>query len=94
MGGVLLSPLFCKPWDTAQRPRGVRAPQLEALCPHGWVLARSGRLRAGRDAGELSGSCAGCGCSPGTRRIPPPRGWLWNWIRILFKWSFFTELEG
>lgn len=72
LGGFLLSPLFCKPWDTAQRPRGVRAPQLEALCPHGWVLARSGRLRAGRDAGELSGSCAGCGCSPGTRRIPLP----------------------
>lgn len=53
-------------------PRGVCGPQVEARCPDGWVFARWRWLRAGRDPVELSGSCDGCGWSPGTRRIPLP----------------------
>jgi len=93
--GFAQSCLLQAPGRGAGSPRGLQTPGWSRLswrvgfCQVATASSGTRPRRAGRQR-ELWG----LRLFPRHPPRPPPRGQLWNWIRILFKCSFFAELEG
>lgn len=76
-------------------PEGSAEPRLKPAAPAAGLLPGcDGFVQGKTPEGWTAAEAVTAAAVPRAPAASPSPGRLWNWIRILFKCSLFTELEG